>query len=124
MSLYPETQLSLCLWDVYINSVDPVVKVLHIPSIQSLIISAILSPELAASSTIVLTFSIFYAAVTALYHDGLHEITEFQWDKSELLRRFRTALDRLLFTADIISRPSLVELQALAIFVVSALPEQ
>ena len=123
MQLYPDTKLGLCLWDVYVKSVDPVIKILHIPSIQSSIISAILTPKLAASSTIVLTFSIYYAAVTSLYHDELHEVAEFHWDRLELLRRFRTALDRLLFTADIITRPSLVQLQALAIFAVSALQE-
>ena len=66
---------------------------------------------------VVLTFAIYYAAVTALCHDD-DEPIEPGVEKPVLLKRYQTALDRLLATPDIMSRPDITGLQALAIYVV------
>jgi hypothetical protein len=124
LGLYPDTQLALQLWNVYVKSVDPVVKVLHIPTVQSAVVATILDPRSAQSSTLALTFAIYYAAVTALcYDDNSKEDFGLPWEKSVLLERYKTALNRLLIRPDLLNGPQLADLQALAIYVVSARAE-
>ena len=118
LNLYPDTQLALRLWNVYVKSVDPVVKILHIPTVQSAVVATILNTRSAQPSTVALTFAIYYAAVTALCHDDCDEPVELPWEKLVLLKRYQTALDRLLVGPDFINRPDVTGLQALAIYVV------
>lgn len=118
LEFYPDAKLALRLWNVYIKSVDPVLKILHIPTVQSTVISAILEPRSAQSSTVALTFAIYYAAVTALCHDNNDSI-DLHWEKTTLLKRFKISLDRLLLVTDLMNQPELTALQALAIYVVS-----
>lgn len=119
LEFYPDTQLALRLWNVYVTSVDPVVKILHIPTVQSSVLATVLDPRSASSSTVALTLAIYYAAVTALAHDNNHEPITLPADKSVLLQRYRMCLDRLLTVAELTSRPEIEALQALAIYAVS-----
>lgn len=118
IDFYPDTQVALRLWDVYVKSVDPVVKILHIPTMQSTIVATILDPASATPSTLVLTVAIYFAALTALCHDEADETVNLPKEKSILLKRCQTALDRLLMTPEVMDRPQLATLQAFAIYVV------
>jgi hypothetical protein len=104
---------------VYVKSVDPVLKILHIPTVQAAVVATILDPRSAQPSTLALTFAIYYAAVTALCHSDGDESIHLPWEKPVLLKRYQAALDRLLVTPDLMSRPEIAGLQALAIYVVS-----
>lgn len=116
LEFYPDTRLALRLWNVYIKSVDPVLKILHIPSVQSTVVATILDPSSAPSSTLALTFAIYFAAVTALCHDKNKDPIDLPL---ETLERYRRSLDRLLMVPDLMDQPDLTALQALAIYVVS-----
>jgi hypothetical protein len=119
LKFYPDTQLALRLWNVYVKSVDPVLKILHIPTVQSIVLATILDPGSAQSSTVALTFAIYFAAVTALCHDNENEPIDLPCQKSALLKRYKICLDRLLTVADLMNRPEIVALQALTIYAVS-----
>lgn len=119
LEFYPDTELALRLWNVYVKSVDPVVKILHIPTVQSTVISAILEPRSARSSTVALTFAIYFAAVTVLCHDNSHDPIDLHCEKATLLKRFKMSLDRLLVATDLMDQPEMTAIQALAIYVVS-----
>ena len=119
LEFYPDTQLALRFWDVYVKSVDPVLKILHIPTVQSTVVATILEPRSARSSTVALTFAIYFAAVTALCHDNNNESVDLPCDKPTLLKRYKISLDRLLIVTDLMNRPEMTALQALAIYVVS-----
>lgn len=118
LDFYPDTQLALRLWDIYVKSVDPVVKILHIPTVQSTVLATLLDPRSAHRSTVMLTFAIYYAAVTVLYYSD-DENVDLGCEKPVLLKRYQTVLDRLLVTPDLMSGPDITGLQALAIYVVS-----
>ncbi|KAF5009911.1 hypothetical protein FDECE_3896 [Fusarium decemcellulare] len=84
---------------------------------RSAVVATILDPRSAQPSTLALTFAIYYAAVTALCHNDSDETFDLPCEKSVLLERYRTALDRLLVTPDLMSRPETAHLQAFAIYV-------
>ncbi|KAI5455589.1 hypothetical protein BGZ63DRAFT_368628 [Mariannaea sp. PMI_226] len=117
LDVYPDAQLALRLWNVYVRSVDPVLKILHIPTVQSAVVATILDTRSAQPSMVALTFAIYYAAVTALCHHDCDEPVDLPWEKAVLLKCYQTALDRLLVTPDFINRPDMTGLQALAIYV-------
>ncbi|KAF3077537.1 Transcription factor vrtR1 [Trichoderma lentiforme] len=117
LDVYPDAQLALRLWNVYVRSVDPVLKILHIPTIQSAVVATILDARSAQPSMVALTFAIYYAAVTALCHHDCDEPVDLSWEKPVLLKHYQTALDRLLVTPDFMKRPDVTGLQALAIYV-------
>lgn len=119
LQFYPDTQLALRLWNVYVKSVDPVLKILHIPTVQSTVVATILDPRSAPSSTVALTFAIYFAAVTVLRHDDNREAIDLPCETTELLKRYKTCLDRLLTLVDLMDRPDMTAIQALAIYVVS-----
>ena len=116
---YPDAKLALRLWDVYLKCVDPVLKILHIPSVQSTVISTILEPRSARAPEVALTFAIYFAAVTALGHDKDRDPIDRYWENARLLQRFKMALDQLLVVTDIMDQPDMMSLQALAIYAVS-----
>lgn len=118
LDCYPDTQLALRLWNVYVKSVDPVLKILHIPTVQSTIVETILDPKSAQSSVVALTYAIYFAAITALCYDD-DEPTVLPGEKPVLLKHYKKALDQLLMPTELMKRPELVSLQALAIYAVS-----
>jgi hypothetical protein len=124
IQLCPHPKLALYLWETYVKSVDPIVKTLHIPTVQSTIISTILEPKSAPPATLALMFSIYFAAVTALCYDEIQNTTGVALDKVTLLKNFRAGLDQLLLTTEAMSQPSLTSLQALAIYVVRIFMKQ
>ncbi len=119
MEFYPEPQLALRLWAVYVKSVDPVLKILHVPTAQSSVVATILDPKSASSSAVALTFAIYFAAVTSLCHGNGTEHIDLPHEKSLLLKQYKIALDRLLVITDLMNKPEMVALQALTIYVVS-----
>jgi hypothetical protein len=122
LEVYPDPELALRLWAIYVKSVDPVLKILHIPTAQSSVIATILNPKAAGRSMIALTYAICFAAITAL-EDGAEEI-DLPLGKTGLLKRYRVPLERLLIDKDVMDRPEMTALQALAIYVVSSFAMQ
>jgi hypothetical protein len=104
---------------VYVKSVDPVLKILHIPTVQSTVIATIVDPRSARSSTVALTFAIYFAAVTVLCHDSNNDPIELPCEQMTLLKRYKMSLDRLLMVPELMNQPEMTALQALAIYVVS-----
>ncbi|CAG7949172.1 unnamed protein product [Penicillium olsonii] len=114
LEFYPDSHLALQLWALYVKSVDPVLKILHIPTTQSAVIATILDPKSASASMVALTFAIYFAAITTLDHyDGPIELP---LDRHALLKNYKTALDRLLLVTEVMNRPEIPVLQALAIY--------
>lgn len=116
LRFYPDPHLALQLWSVYVRAVDPVLKILHIPTTQSAVIATILAPGSSGAPMVALTFAIYFAAVTALGH--FEEPVELPSERSALLSGYKTALDQLLVMTDLMRRPDITSLQALAIYVV------
>lgn len=117
LKFYPDTQLALQLWNVYVKSVDPVLKILHIPTVQTTVVATVLDPRSAQHSTVALTFAIYFAAITALCYDNDHEPIDLPCEKEMLLKRYKTCLDHLLTVNDLIELSEMTALQALAIYV-------
>lgn len=57
------------MWQVYQENVDPILKILHVPTTTKLIREVRTSLDNLTPSTEALMFSIYYAAITSLDED-------------------------------------------------------
>lgn len=104
------------LWEVYLQNVEPQNKLLHIPTAQVTIYEAINDPEHATAEVKCLLFSIYLAAITTLSPSEVHGLLS--RDKASALDNLRLGLELSLSTANVFGNPSIMGVQALAIFLV------
>lgn len=113
-SLHPLPSQVPFMWQIYQENVEPVLKILHVPSINQLIRDNRACLRDLKPSTEALMFSIYYAAVTSMDADDVtRSLGE---DKSFLLNRYRFAVEQALAKANFITDPDLTVCQAFVMF--------
>ncbi len=102
-------------WHLYKERVDPVTKILHIPSFEKILFDAMNNLYSISAGLEALMFSIYYAAVYSM------SVTEFQdcECKEKLLEKLGHACKLALSNANLLCSQDMVALQALTIFLVS-----
>lgn len=114
----PPTQLT-ALFCFYQTNVDPMAKILHIPSLRKLVMSASANVDAIPSGNYVeaLLFAMYYAAITSLTEEECSH--NFRDGRNSLLARYRSGTESALSNADLLSTKEIGTLQALVIFLVS-----
>lgn len=116
----PRSILTLLL-DNYIYRVDPVLKVIHVPSLRK----SLLSEEepgvepLNYPSHEALKFAICFTAVCTLTEPEIRNI--FSEEKSKVVQKFRLATEVLLSRANLTTTSDITVLQAFVIYLVGDL---
>ncbi|KAB8264793.1 cytochrome P450 [Aspergillus pseudonomiae] len=101
------------LWQIYRNNVDPVVKILHLPTVEPLVYS-IMNGE-GSDDCRALLFAIYFAAVTSLAEvDAANLLGR---DRRSSLRDFQARFEKVMIDAACLDAPSMLSLQALAIYI-------
>lgn len=119
--LHPPPAQLTALFYYYQNNVDPMVKLLHIPSLRKLVMRASANIDAIPSGNYIeaLLFSMYYAAITSLTQEEcLHN---FHDGRDSLLARYRSGTESALSNADLLCTKEIGTLQALVIFLVSPL---
>ena len=116
---HPSQSHMLLLCAFYVDNVDPIFKVIHVPSLKKSVSDAShdLNNVLRNKSMEALFFAMYYAAITSLSTEQCE--TYFQENKSQLLAKYQVACKIAFANADILIGADLVLLQALVIFLVS-----
>ncbi|KAI0020772.1 fungal-specific transcription factor domain-containing protein [Xylariomycetidae sp. FL0641] len=104
------------IWQVYIENVDPLVKILHIPTMSKIIRDLRSNMDTLTPGLEALMFSIYYAAITSLEEEEVK--TNFGADKARLVDQYRYATEQALAKASFLTTSELVVVQALTIFLV------
>lgn len=99
------------LWQIFLGRVDPVVKVLHIPSTQPRVFAAINQPRDVTADVHALLFAIFFAATTSLLSDDPMR----EGIRSDI-RRYQQGFELALYRSSFLDAPTLTSLQAMAIY--------
>lgn len=115
---HPPRDMMLRLWAVYLRNVDPLIKILHRPTLtEDIQMFANSSSRPLSAPEHARLFSIYFAAVTTLSDEEC--LKQLGRPKRDLAANFRLNTERALAAADYLSQPTLVTLQSLAIYVVS-----
>ncbi len=119
LSLLPSRRQATQLWQTYLNNVDGLLKLLHVPTVQPSVFAAINSPKDTPADMIALLFSIYFAAVTSLRSPDLQVFLG--QDRQAALGAYQRGLEVSLYMGSFLDSPTIVSLQAMAIYLVSNL---
>ena len=117
-SLHPSPVHMVLLCDLYAHNVDPMFKVLHIPTLRQLVTKASSNMESVPSGNNceALLFAVYYAAITSITQEQCKSF--FHDDRDSLLARYRSGTEAALVNADLLNTTELGTIQALAVFTV------
>lgn len=106
----------LRLWKIYVRNVDPLIRVLHKPTVEQSINDLSLWEGSLNSETRALILAICYGAVSSLAPSEAR--VEFAFDTQSYTASFRTAVEKALTDAQVLQTHDLRVLQAFVIFLV------
>ena len=100
----------------YVENIDPVVKILHVPSFEKKFNDAYKDLQRLEAGTEALMFSIYYSVVASLSVDTVQ--AEFKESKDSLLQRYQFAIKQALSKAKFMKSKELAPLQAFTHYLV------
>jgi hypothetical protein len=119
-SLHPETPQIFQLWQIFLNNVNPIVKLLHAPSTQQLILEAASDLNHISRPMEVLLFSMHLCAVASMNDETSRRVLG--GSRSDLMTRFSRAAEQALINANFLRSTNILILQALSLYLVCNVP--
>jgi hypothetical protein len=116
LSLHPLPGQIPIYWETYKDRVDPLAKVLHIPTIEPTVLAAASHLANLSKGFEALLFAIYYGAVTSV--TAADCAVKFGEEKSVLLARYRFAIEQALARANFLTTEEIIVLQAFVIFLI------
>jgi hypothetical protein len=117
--LHPGSNHASRYWQLYVENVDPVTKILHVPSFEEKFNDAHKDLQRLEAGTEALMFSIYYSVVTSLSVDMVQ--AEFKESKDNLLKKYQFGIEQALSKAKFMKSKELASLQALTHYLVGHL---
>lgn len=113
---HPSPTDAFRLWQIFVDNVDPLIKIVHTPTLQSKLLQASVSPDAIEPSFEALMFAIYYAAtITTQTIDA----DVWRHSRASDLATYRWALNQSLCQASFFQRSrDIVSLQAFVIYLV------
>ncbi|KAK8098131.1 uncharacterized protein PG998_013617 [Apiospora kogelbergensis] len=120
-TLHPEPIQIFRLWQIYLDNVDPLLKVTHTPTLQGRIVEAASKLKGIGSDLEALMFSIYSMAILSLDKDECQ--TMFGMDKSDLTTKYQFACQQALSNASFLRCDSRDCLTALFLYLLAVRDE-
>ncbi|KAK4210821.1 activator of stress genes 1 [Rhypophila decipiens] len=115
--LWPEAAHVFRLWQIYLDRVNPLTKIIHVPTLQPHIADAAVDSHSIPRNIEALLFSIFLMAVVSLTPDECHLLLGYS--KEEAYQRFSSGVRLTLMRMGFLKSHDLSTLQALVIYLIS-----
>ncbi|KAG6026649.1 hypothetical protein E4U41_001219 [Claviceps citrina] len=114
--LHPLPFQSVLLWSIYQENVEPLIKVMHVPSADLIMRDARQGCDKLTPGDEALVFAIYLAAITSLDPDEVQ--IKFGANKGDLLAQYRFATEQALAKANFLDTSDLAVLRAFILFLV------
>ncbi|KAE8376764.1 fungal-specific transcription factor domain-containing protein [Aspergillus bertholletiae] len=115
--LHPNPVHVFKLWQTFLENVNPLTKIVHIPTLQQRILNASGNLDSISNEFEALMFSIYCAALRSLSNEEV--LQEFGASRVTLLAQYQQAAQSALAQARLLKTSNIVVLQALVIFILS-----
>ncbi|KAL6404547.1 hypothetical protein AUP68_13940 [Ilyonectria robusta] len=115
-SLHPPHQHRLRAWQLFNANVHPVATILHIPSVEPMILEAIQNPQNLTPPLEALMFVVYFGAANSLSEDDCE--LQFGLAQSALLARFRRGADNALARSRLMETDNILTLQTFVVYLV------
>ncbi|KAK1621480.1 fungal-specific transcription factor domain-containing protein [Colletotrichum phormii] len=119
--LHPPPSHAMLLWRMFLDRVNPITKLIHVPSAQRHLVQAMTTPPSLPRDMEVLFFSIYACAVGSMRQEECTRLLG--QSRIELLNRFSRTLRTGLYRARFLEKPTLLLLQALVLQLI-AIPDR
>jgi hypothetical protein len=116
-SLHLSSHILKRVFDIFVDRVDPLVKLVHLPTFWTTLTSTVENPHDVSKSVEALIFGFYLMTISSLDEDECRSL--FGEDKSIVFTRYRIASRQTLMNAGFLKTTSLVTLQAFMMFLVS-----
>jgi hypothetical protein len=116
LELHPPPAHVAIYWRFYKENVDPLVKIIHAPSMEPTILEAKSCLDKIHRGLEALLFAVYYGAVTSMWEDECR--TFFGEEKSDLLKRYQFGVEQALARADFLQTDEVIVVQAFVIFLI------
>lgn len=116
LDLHPPADHIPIHWSLFKENVDPLCKVLHVPTIEPKVLEAANHLDKIPKGLECLMFSIYYGSITSLTPQECLE--KFGEERSGLLMKYRFALEQSLSRANFLYCDETIILQAFVIFLI------
>ncbi|CAG8039701.1 unnamed protein product [Penicillium salamii] len=115
-SSQPSSMQSIQLWQIYINNVNPLLKISHIPTLQSHVIEASADLSEAPKPLRALMFGIYLTAVNSMTDDEVQ--AKFAETKANVMAMTRENTEHALLTASFMKSDDIMVLQAFFLYLI------
>lgn len=115
--LHPSVIQIFQLWQVYLNNVNPLLKISHVPTQQNQIVEAGADLPNVSKPLEALMFSIYLIAITSMAEEEVQ--STFKLPKKALLGQYHEASQHALINAGFMRSSDLMTLQAYLLYLVS-----
>jgi hypothetical protein len=115
--LHPSLQILAKLRDAFVDRVDPMMKVWHLPTFYSACVESVQNPQSVSKSMEAAMFAFYSVTISTLKEEESQEL--FGVQKSTMYTLYRSAARQALVNAGLMSTSNLNTLRAYAIFMVS-----
>jgi hypothetical protein len=112
--LHPPANQTMTYWGLYVENIDPVVRLLHKPTAQKLFIQTSKDQLALSKGTECLAFAVYFAVVTSLTNDQCQKLLGLEREIG--LKRYRYATEQALAKANFLTTQELVVVQAFCLF--------
>ncbi|KAG8533755.1 uncharacterized protein KY384_001496 [Bacidia gigantensis] len=113
-SCHPAPEHIPIYWTIFKNNVDPVLKLLHTPSTEAIVLKAAEHLDRISKGLEALMFSIYFASVTSLSAEDCLAVLGV--DKHASLQRYRFAVEQAFARANFLNTQDFTVLQAMLLF--------
>ncbi|KAK2615975.1 hypothetical protein N8I77_002696 [Diaporthe amygdali] len=120
-TLHPEQVQILRLWQIYLENIDPLLKVTHTPTLQARIISAVGDLASICPTLESLMFSVYCVAIMSLTDEQCRSF--FASPRKELLVCYQSACQQSLLNCGALRSGNVESLTALYLYLVSVRPQ-
>lgn len=104
------------LWQVFLERVNPITKLVHVPTLQPIVIEAAANHRNVPHNMQALLFSIYLVSVVSLSQAETKQMLDMT--KDEALKKFTAGVKAALTKADFLRHYDMVTLQALVLYLV------
>ncbi|KAH9905119.1 hypothetical protein F4778DRAFT_769865 [Xylariomycetidae sp. FL2044] len=119
-NLHPSAIQIFQLWQIYLNNVNPILKLTHTPTLQKRIIDAGANLDKVSKSLEALMFSIYLMAITSISDEEVE--ATFNEPRPTLLAKYHQGTQQALVNAGFMRTPDLTTLQAYLLYCIGARP--
>jgi hypothetical protein len=117
-TLHPSLQILAKLRDFFVDRVDPMMKIWHLPTFYTACVDGVQNPLSLSKSMEAAMFAFYIVTISTLKEEESQQV--FGVQKSIMYAQYRSAARQALVNAGFLSTSNLMTLRAYAIFMVSS----